>query len=422
MKKGILLLVAVCAAIGLARTPGAAQTAQPGATSPQAVRPIGVVTEIKPGSFTLHTDSGAPLSVQLPDEVTVVRVPPGAKDLKAATKITVGDINVGDRVLVRGHLSDDQKSILATSVIVMMQTDLAKAHEAEAQDWQKRGIGGLVKAVDPQTKEITISVPNTPPTPGNPTHPMVISLAPNAVLLRYAPDSVKFSDAKPSGFDEIKAGDQVRALGTKSEDGGRFTAEKIVSGTFRNLAATVISADAPNGTVTVKDLATGTPVVVHTNADSSLHQLPPFVAQMIAILNSGLPAGMPAQAASGGAARASGAGQGDAAAQRSSSGGPGQAQGGGAGGGFGGGRGGGARDFNQMLGHMPPFALADLKPGEALIVVSTQGAKPSEVTAIVMLTGVEPILEARPKGSNQVFLPGWNLGAGGGGGEGEGGP
>lgn len=422
MKKGILLLIAVCAGAGLARTPGVAQTAQPGATSQQAVRPIGVVAEIRPGSFTLHTDSGAPLSVQLPDGVTVVRVPPGAKDLKAATKITVGDINMGDRVLVRGRLSDDQKSILATTVIVMMQTELAKAHEAERLDWQRRGTGGLVKSVDPQAKEITISVPNTPPTPGNPTHPMVISLAPNAVLLRYAPDSVKFSDAQPGPFEGIKVGDQVRALGTKNEDGSRFTAEKVVSGTFRNLAATVIAADAPNGTVTVKDLATGQPVLVHTNADSSLHQLQPFVAQMIAMLNSGLPAGMPGQAASGGAARAAGVGQGDAAARQSSSGGPGQAQGGRPGGGFGGGMGQGPRDFNQMLAHMPPFALTDLKPGEALIVVSTQGAKPAEVTAIVMLTGVEPILQARPKGSNQVVLPSWNLGAGGGEGGGEGGP
>jgi TusA-related sulfurtransferase len=73
-----------------------------------------------------------------------------------------------------------------------------------------------------------------------------------------------------------------------------------------------------------------------------------------------------------------------------------------------------------MLAHMPAFALTDLKPGEALIVVSTQGANSSEVTAIVMLTGVEPILQARPKGSNQVVLPAWNIT--GGGGEGEGGP
>src|SRR5207244_11460128 len=82
-----------------------------------------------------------------------------------------------------------------------------------------------------------------------------------------------------------------------------------------------------------------------------------------------------------------------------------------AGGGFGvaGGMGGPPRDFNQMLEHLPPLSLGDLKPGKALIVVSTEGAKPSEVTAIAVLGGVEPILEARPKGSNEVVLGPWNV-------------
>jgi len=88
--------------------------------------------------------------------------------------------------------------------------------------------------------------------------------------------------------------------------------------------------------------------------------------------------------------------------------------------GFGGpgGMGGAPRDFNQMLDHMPPLSLGDLKPGQALIVVSTEGVKPSEVTAIAVLAGVEPILEARPKGSNQVVLGPWNMTVGGGGEEG----
>ena len=74
-----------------------------------------------------------------------------------------------------------------------------------------------------------------------------------------------------------------------------------------------------------------------------------------------------------------------------------------------------------MLDHTPPLSLADLTPKEAVIVVSTEGAQPSEVTAIVLLAGVEPILEARPKGSNEVNLGNWVMSGGGGGGE-EGGP
>jgi hypothetical protein len=74
-------------------------------------------------------------------------------------------------------------------------------------------------------------------------------------------------------------------------------------------------------------------------------------------------------------------------------------------------------DFQQMLARTPPLKLNELKPGEPLIIVSTEGAKPSEVTAIAVLSGVEPILEARPKGSKEVVLGPWNMSVGGGGGE-----
>jgi hypothetical protein len=75
-------------------------------------------------------------------------------------------------------------------------------------------------------------------------------------------------------------------------------------------------------------------------------------------------------------------------------------------------------DVQQMLERAPVLDLADLKPGDPLIVVSTEGVKPAEVTAIDILADVEPILAARPKGSNQAVLGSWNLGMNGG----EGGP
>lgn len=410
---------------GLALAQGAQGQSQSGSPSTAPVRPIGVVTQIQPGNFTLHTDAGPDLAVQLPEGVAVLRVPPGSKDLKTAAKISVSDISSGDRVLVQGKVSDDQKSLVATRVIVMSKTDLAAAQQAERLDWQKRGISGVVKSVDPATKELTISVPNSPPTPGNPTHPVAIALASGASLLRYAPDSVKFSDAKPSPFEEIKSGDQIRALGDKNEDGTRFTAEKVVSGTFRNIGATVISVDAPAGAVTVKDLATGKTVLVRTNADSRMHRLPPFVAMMMARLNS--PAGPGAAPGGGASGRAPGGrpqGNAERPEGRAEGSAPPGGQAGGRGpGGPGGGFGGPPRDFNQMLDRTPALKLDELKAGEALIVVSTEGADPSKVTAIVLLAGVEPILAAQPKGSNQVNLGQWNMGMGGGGeGGGEGGP
>ena len=402
MRKWILCWLVLGTGVALGQGPGPAQSPSPGTSPSQPIRPIGVVTQLRPGTFTLHTDAGPDLVVQLPDEVEVLRVPPGAKDLKAATKIAVTDISVGDRVLVRGRVSEDQKSVLAASVIVMTQTDLAKAREAERAEWRRRGIGGPVKAVNPETKEITISVPNVPPTPGNPTHPVILTATSNTGLLRYAPDSVKFSDAKPSSLEEIKVGDQVRALGAKSEDGSRFAAEKLVSGSFRNLGATVVSFDAPNSTVTVKDLASGKPVVVRTNSDSRLHRLPPFLAQMIASFSSG--GQFPAQAQGG----APGGWRGNAApsgaqSERAPGGGP------------GGGPRNGPPDFQQMLERAPALTLDELKPGDALIVVSTKGTNPSEVTAITVLAGVEPILAAQPRGGEQMDLGPWNMSMGEGG-------
>lgn len=377
----------------------------------QKVRPIGVITEVQAGQLTLHTDAGPSLTVSLPEGISVLQVPPGAKSLKQAAKIAASDIHVGDRVLIVGPVSEDQKSVTAKTVIIMSKSALETAREAERIEWEKQGIAGIVKTVDPATKGIILAVPNTTPKPGDLTHSMAVTLAPGATLLRYAPNSVKFSDARPAPFADIHIGDQMRALGTKSADGTHYTAEKLVFGTFQNIGAVVISVDPTEHTLTVKDLSTGKPVLVETNADSRLHQLTPAVANTIARFN----ASSAANAGAGGqnAGRA-GARPGREAAYRSSgsqrgpgeNGGPPQEV---------------AGNLQQMLQKMPALSLSELKAGEPLIIVSTEGVKPGQVTAIAILSGVEPILRAQPKGSKEVGLGPWNMSVGGGGGEAGGG-
>jgi hypothetical protein len=71
-----------------------------------------------------------------------------------------------------------------------------------------------------------------------------------------------------------------------------------------------------------------------------------------------------------------------------------------------------------MIEHMPPIKLEDLKPGDAIIVSSMEGANPNQVTAITLVAGVEPILTAAPGGSQRAAMLGsWNLDMGGVGGE-----
>ena len=73
-------------------------------------------------------------------------------------------------------------------------------------------------------------------------------------------------------------------------------------------------------------------------------------------------------------------------------------------------RGGRPGDMQQMLERMPAIKLEDLKPGDAIIVSSTEGADPTQVTAITLVAGVEPILSATPGGSQRAMMLGsWNL-------------
>ena len=78
--------------------------------------------------------------------------------------------------------------------------------------------------------------------------------------------------------------------------------------------------------------------------------------------------------------------------------------------GAGGGRGG---DISQMLDNLPALPISELKPGDAIMVSTTQGTEAGRVTAIMLLAGVEPLLTASPTATRDI-MSGWNLGGGGG--------
>ena len=368
-----------------------------GAAIPQPQQPaqnaakqvIGTIQGISGSTITLKPDTGADVSVTVQGAVRVLRVAPGQTDLKTATPIQLSDLQVGDRILVRGTPSADGQSLSATAIVAMKRSDVEAKQQQEREDWQKRGIGGLVSAVDPSAGTITISV-----TAAGGTKNVAVHTAQATIFRRYAPDSVQFDDAKPSSLAEIKAGDQLRARGARNADGTEFTAEEIVSGAFRNIAGTISNVDAATNALTVMDLATKKPVVVKISAQSQLLKLPPQMAQ-----------GMAMQLKGGGRSGAGGDGAGAAESGR----GGGAQAGGGAGNGRGAGR--GAADLQQVMNRIPKATLADMQKGDAVMIVSTEGTNSGGVTAITLLSGVEPILQA-PSGQSMT-LPPWNLGGGG---------
>ncbi len=362
---------------------------------------IGEVTTLDDTAKQLgvKSDDGTAYTIKLDDNTSYLRIPPGEKDLKKATKIALSDLAVGDRVLARGPFAEETKSVAARTVVIMTKADLAKKHEQDRAEWQKRGIAGTLTELNPSAKEITIN------THRRDAKPVVIELS-AANLRRYAPDSVRFSDAKPSSLADLQVGDTVRALGDKNEDGTRFKAEEVVSGAFETIAATVVSVDAAKGQVVVTDLKTKKPITVQTNQNSMLRKLDERMATFLAYRM------RPNAAAGGGPAGGAGApagarppgGQAGNSGMRGSFSGPEHAGAGGPGGSPGG------ADLQQLLERSPQLSLAELKKGDALIISSSKDGSP--ITAFSLVAGVEPFLAAAPRTAGQVDLGSWSLSVG----------
>jgi hypothetical protein len=387
------------------------------ATAP-ATRFVGTISAVSPGSLTVKTDAGAERKVTVPDGIKIQRIAPGEKDLSKAAVIQFSDLSVGDRVLVRIAPEPASDPVSAIGIIAIPQADLAQKQQKEREDWQRNGVGGLVKSVDGGTGVIAITSGA-----GATQKTITLHTTPATILRRYAPDSISYDQAKSAPIEVIKVGDQLRARGTKSADGTELAAAEVVSGSFRNIAGTISSINAGADTVTLKDLATKQTVTVHIGPDTQMRKLPEQMAKTLAAVTK--PVGAAAGTAPGGMASASapgqnrswngapgsaaGAGQaGQAAGQGQGGNGGMRPQGGGAGGDWAPRRSGGG-DPQQMLARAPAIKISDLQKGDAIMLVSTEGS--SDVTAITLLAGVEPLLEA-PASTQSMLLSNWNMSSG----------
>jgi hypothetical protein len=275
-----------------------------------------VAVDSAASSLTLKSDAGAQVLVRFSPEARFLRVAPGETNLRNGVAIRLADVAAGDRVMARGATSDP---FLAQLLVLMSSADISSKQARDRQDWEQRGIQGTVTAIT--SGQITV---RTRTAAGNAF--LTITLAPNGVIRRYAPDSIRFADARPAAFTEIQVGDQIRARGDRTGDALR--AQEIVAGTFRTIAATVLSATADE--VRVTDLANKKPVTVRVNADTKLHRLAP-----------GQNAATPV-------------------------------------------------DIQALIDRSAALALTELKPGDALVISFSYAADRN--SAITILAGVEPLL------------------------------
>src|ERR1700722_11962599 len=353
----------------------------------QATHYLGTVTAINGDTLTVKTDAGQVNTVEVPSTGQLKRISPGQTDLSKAEALDFGSIAVGDRVLVNLDPNATSGTPQALRVIAIKQADVAQKQQTETAQWDQ-GVHGLVKSVDAAAGVIQVNV-----RVGAVTKAVTVNTTTSTVLKRYAPGSVRFDQALPAPIASIQPGDQLWARGTKSADGSSISADGIVSGSFLSIAGTILATDTTASTVTVKDLATKKPVTVHITGDAQLQRLPDTMATILAArLKSGAGGGTGGGQGAGGTGQAgSGAGNSGGAPRNFN-----QAGGGG-----------GRMDLETVLERAPVIQLGSLQKGEAVMIVATEDA--SGVSAVKLLAGVEPLLEA-PQA--QDLLSNWSLSSG----------
>ena len=333
-----------------------------------------VTVDAATGQIGLKTDAGETVRVRTDEKTSFVRARPGARDLAGATSLSIAEIAVGDRILARGALGDD-RSVAARQVVVMARADIAQKHEQDEAEWRRRGVSGVITAIDPARQEIMVEARSLMGSQAV----RVSTSERKATFKRYAPESVRYSDARASSFAELQVGDQVRVLGDRAPDGSTVTAEQVVSGSFQIVSGAVQSVE--GGTVTILDNETGRPLAVAVASETLVRRLPPEMAARLSMRDRGPEGGRPGAPGARGGATEGGAppegGSPPVGARRT-----------------------GAQTLQDMLERLPPLPVADLKPGDQVAVSSSKAAAgASRVTAAVLLAGIEPLLQARPSGA-----------------------
>lgn len=393
----------------------AQQTTTPPASASQN-RVVGVVTAIDKatGQLTVKTDAGESITVVTNEKSAVLRLPPGETSAQNAAKIALTDIAVGDRLFARGANAADGKSIDARQVVVTGGAVAAAAvtdQQRQREDFRQRGLMGRITALDSGKQEVTVQSRSR-----EGVVPVTVAVTDSTKLFRYAPDSMNIKDATRASFSDLKVGDQLRALGEKTADGTRLSAEEIIAGSTTRTGGQVVAVNSAKNEITIKN-AQGENITVIVGQRSSLRRV---TAEMAATFEANRPqrqgGGAPGAGAPGAPgdrpARADGGerrpreprerreGATAAGEERRPRGG-----------------GGGGRGFQDMLEKAPTITVADLKKGDMVFVTGSEGADPSKVTAVMLVTGdptfMSRFIQTGPnRGPQSPGLPGDVIGGG----------
>jgi hypothetical protein len=260
---------------------------------------------------------------------------PGEKDLNHAQPASVADIARQDRVMV--SFVDGMAD--ARRIVVVSATAIARRNAAERLDWEKRGISGIVAARNGDEIALEVRTPEG-------AQRTTVTVTSKTAIRRYAPDSVKFSEAGPATLAEIAVGDQMRTRGAKSDDGSRLAADDVVFGTFLTTLGTIAQVDRERGEMKILDSTSQKPLTVRLTADTRMKKMPDL--------------------------REMPAGHGNADTHEAPR---------------------GAANVAQMLQQLPQGGFDDLKVGTSVLVTSTRGTTAERVTGIMVIANVDAFLK-----------------------------
>ncbi|MDT7688972.1 MAG: hypothetical protein QOE46_1731 [Acidobacteriota bacterium] len=381
----------------LALAPAAGGQTQPGGESarPARQRLVGEVTAVDPATHqvTVRADSGETVKVNVGEQTTYLRMPPGETKLEKGQPAAFTDVRVGDRVLAPGVSASGGS---ARQIILMARV---AGTGGGARDDGRR-LAGRVVSVDASKKLIVVQARGR-----EGVEAVTIDASGDVRFLRFASDSIRPTDARPGSLADVKVGDTVRATGARATDGGPFKAEEVLSGSFTRFAGTVTNVDAARGELAVKNEQTSQTLTLSFGARSSLRRVTPEFEQAVAQQRAERAQRAEQRRASGEGGQAQGEnrnggregrreGEGAQGQQQQGTGeraggerrgGDGERRGGGPGSGAR--RGGGGGNFQQMFESLPSVALADLKKGDAVIITATPGADASHATVVSLVTG-----------------------------------
>jgi sRNA-binding protein len=234
---------------------------------------IGEVSSIDQtgGKIVIQTDAKSSVTVSFSDKTIFRRVMPGETSLANAETIKITDLKIGDRVLIPGFAAGEENPV--KQIVVMARAAIEQSRNEDLEKRRARTTVGRIITINAEKREITLQ------TRGRGTaETVIVDASANAKLRRYAPDSLKLSDAVAGSFTDLRVGDQIRVVGDRSVDGARISAEEIISGSVSRTVGTVTQIDPTRGEVVIKNNQTGQTITAAIGKNTTLRRITPEVA------------------------------------------------------------------------------------------------------------------------------------------------